>query len=135
MVERRFLRDLGALEAIMAFVRDFLSQRGASRDATLDVELIAEELFTNVVRHARGGAREIALALDWRAPMLTLRLRDFGVERFDVTRVPAPDLSVPLDSRRPGGLGLHLVRRIADRVEYEYRDGNSSVTVTKRLGD
>jgi|SRR5688572_32986644 len=134
MVERRFARDVNALEAVMAFVREFLSQRGAARDATLDVELIVEELFTNVVRHARGGAPEVALALHWKPPTLTLRLRDFGVEPFDVTRVPAPDLAAPLLARRPGGLGIHLVRRIADRIEYAYQNGNT-VTVTKRLDD
>jgi anti-sigma regulatory factor (Ser/Thr protein kinase) len=118
----------------MAFVREFLARHGAARDATLDVELIVEELFTNVVRHARVGTPEVALALDWRAPTLVLRLRDFEVEPFDVTRVPPPDLALPLAARRRGGLGLHLVRRIADRVEYAYRGGNT-VTVTKRLDD
>jgi serine/threonine-protein kinase RsbW len=133
MVERRFARDKSVLVAVTDFVREFLSQRGVSRDATLDVELIAEELFTNVVRHAPGGAAEITLALEWKDSTLTLRLRDFGVAPFDVTRAPAPDLDAPLQARRPGGLGLHLIRSIADRFEYAHQDGDSIVTVTKRL--
>ena len=78
-------------------------------------------------------SRDIAIALEWKAPTLTIRLRDFDVEPFDPTQAPAVDITRPISERRAGGLGLHLIRQIADRIEYAYQDRNSTITVTKRL--
>jgi len=60
-------------------------------------------------------------------------IQDENVEEFDITRVPEPDPATPLEERRAGGMGILLVRRLAERLSYEYRDGNSTVTVVKRL--
>jgi len=52
------------------------------------------------------------------------------VAPFDVTRSPDPRVERPFAERRPGGLGLHLVRRLSESVRYEHADGNSTVIVT-----
>ena len=44
-------------------------------------------------------------------------------DRFDVTRAPQVDVTLPADQRQPGGLGLHLVGRLADSVQYGYSEG------------
>ena len=63
--------------------------------------------------------------------MLAIRLRDFDVERFDPTQTPPVDTSRPIAERRAGGLGIHLVRQIADRIHYDYQGRDSTITVTK----
>lgn len=133
MVERRFPRTMSSLEAIYAFVREFLSSRGIGEDAAFDLDLIAEELFTNMVKYGRGGSPEVAIALGWEAPTLTMRLTDLGAERFDPTEAPPVDTARPMAERRAGGLGLHLVLRIADRLDYAHDENGSVITVTKRL--
>jgi anti-sigma regulatory factor (Ser/Thr protein kinase) len=47
-------------------------------------------------------------------------LTDHDVAHFDVTQAPAVDTSRPLQEREPGGLGLHLTRRLVDRLQYSY---------------
>jgi anti-sigma regulatory factor (Ser/Thr protein kinase) len=133
MVERRFPRTAASLEAIYAFVREFLSSQGLPEEVAFDVDLIVEELFTNMVKYGVGGRPEITLGLAWKAPALTVRLEDEGAPRFDPGNAPPVDVSRPLEERRAGGLGLHLVRRMADRLEYAYEDGRSRITVTKRV--
>ena len=133
MSERRFHRDFASLDAIYAFVREFLVSQGIGERHAHSLDLIAEELFTNLVKHNRDGTEDIAIGLAWKAPDLTLTLRDFGVEGWDVTRAAPVNTQAPIEHRRAGGLGLHLVRRIADRIDYTHEDGNSTITVTKRL--
>jgi anti-sigma regulatory factor (Ser/Thr protein kinase) len=132
MIERRFARDFGSLEAIYAFVREFVRERGILEDHAWNLDLMAEELFTNMVRYGPG-PEPVAISLDWERPTLTLRLRESGASSFDPTRVPDVDLTQPIEERRAGGLGIHLVRQIADRLEYARTGSQSTITVTKRL--
>jgi serine/threonine-protein kinase RsbW len=133
MVARTFPRNLGALEAIYAFHREFVGACGIDPEVAYDLDVIAEELFTNMVKYGRGGRREIEIELEWAAPTLAIRLRDFDVERFDPTAAPPVDTSRPIGERRAGGLGIHLVRQIADRIDYDYQGRDSTITVTKKV--
>jgi serine/threonine-protein kinase RsbW len=133
MLERRFPRAVGSLDAIFSFVHDFLAARGLDPELAFDLDLIAEELFTNQVKWGRADGPDILLGLDADAERVTLVVRDFDAERFDPTSAAPLDVGAPLEERRPGGLGIHLVRRIAEEVRYSYEDRVSTITVTKRL--
>jgi anti-sigma regulatory factor (Ser/Thr protein kinase) len=133
MVERRFRRSAASLEAIYAFVREFLASRGIQGEVAFDIDLIVEELFTNMVKYGVGGQPEITIGIGWRAPELTLRLEDQGAPRFDPREAPSVDVNRPIEERRAGGLGLHLVRRMVDRLDYSYENGCSRITVTKKV--
>jgi anti-sigma regulatory factor (Ser/Thr protein kinase) len=86
------------------------------------------------VKYNGGNPNDIELALEHRGNRLVARLTDFDVEPFDITQAPAVDVSLPAERREPGGLGLHLVRRLADDVDYDYTNRRSRITVTKNLG-
>lgn len=133
MSERRFRRDFASLDAIFAYVHEFLAAHGIGEQHAHPLDLIAEELFTNLVRHNRDGTEDIAIGLGWERPVVTLTIRDFEVEGWDVTQAAPVDTMLPLEQRRAGGLGLHLVRQFADRMDYAYHDRTSTITVTKRL--
>jgi serine/threonine-protein kinase RsbW len=49
-----------------------------------------------------------------------MALTDYDVEQFDVTLAPDVDIGKPIEQREPGGLGLHLIRRMVDSIEYRY---------------
>jgi anti-sigma regulatory factor (Ser/Thr protein kinase) len=98
------------------------------------VEFIAEELFTNMVKYNAAGGGGIAVELERRGNVLECRLADPDSERFDVTAVPDVDITAPAAERRPGGLGIHLGRRLADALEYDYAGRTSRVTFRKSIG-
>lgn len=133
MEERRFPRSVSSLGSIFSFVDEFLAAHGIDREHGFDVNLVIEELFTNMVKYSREGRPEVHIGLGAEPDRITIRLRDFDVEAFDVTQVPPVDVDAPLSARRPGGLGIHLVRCIADDIRYDYRDRTSTIVVTKRL--
>ena len=128
MAERRFPRHLGSLEPMAKFVAEYVDSRGLDREHSFTVDLLVEEVFTNMLKHGKGGGSEVSLRLGGEREEVVLTLRDFDVESFDPT-------SGPLRSTDgyDGGLGLRLVRGISDSMRYEYVDGSSVITLTKRF--
>jgi anti-sigma regulatory factor (Ser/Thr protein kinase) len=124
---------VGALGQIHEWTGSFLEGQGFQPGAAFDVDLLIEELFTNMVKYNRGGTEDIEIGLAAEDQVITVSVRDFDVESFDVTQAPEVDPDMPMEERRRGGLGLHFVRQLADTIRYDYTDRNSTVTVTKRL--
>ena len=133
MVERRFKRDIRSLDAIFDFVAEFLAANGIPPSNSFYADLVIEELFTNMVKYSKDGTQDIAVRLDREAQRLIISLKDFDVEAFDVTRSREVDVNRPMSERQAGGLGIHFVKQVADSVHYEYKDRNSTITVTTRL--
>jgi serine/threonine-protein kinase RsbW len=133
MERRRFPREVRSLAGIHQFVMAFLAQRGIAESWAFDVDLVIEELFTNMIKYNRDGRHDIEVGLAATGSTLTIELKDFDVDSFDLTTAAPVDTEKRLREGRRGGLGLHLVRRIADEVRYEYKDRSPTVTVMKRL--
>jgi anti-sigma regulatory factor (Ser/Thr protein kinase) len=60
-------------------------------------------------------------------------LTDFDVDEFDVTKAPDVDINRPLSERTPGGLGIHLVRRVTESLSYRYENRTSTIEMVIRL--
>jgi len=129
---RAFPRRVDALEEIFRFVSEFTAAHGLPESRGLDIQFVVEELFTNMLKYDRDGEEKVAIQLRLGGDRIEVALTDPGVEPFDVTRVPEPDLERPLEERGFGGLGLHLVRKLSESFEYRYAGGNSTVIVTIR---
>jgi anti-sigma regulatory factor (Ser/Thr protein kinase) len=133
MIVRGFPRAVGSLPALVGFVRDYFASQALNGDQAADVDLVIEELFTNMVRHARGGHAEIEVGLDWVDGLLTVIIRDHDVEPWNPDSAPPPDLRRPAHERRPGGLGIHLVRQLTESLAFDHVSGTTTVTVTMRI--
>jgi serine/threonine-protein kinase RsbW len=94
---------------------------------------VVEEIFTNMVKYNRGSAHRIRIAVSRADDSVVVRLTDFDVDPFDPASAPEVDVDLPLEARRPGGLGLHLVKSLADKLTYEYEDRVMRVSVVKRI--
>ncbi|MFO0581704.1 MAG: SpoIIE family protein phosphatase [Anaeromyxobacter sp.] len=117
----RLARELAALEGAFAFLGEAFRRQGIDPSLRAPVDFVFEELFTNMVKYG-GGAEEVVLEV---APIprgVEVTLLDRGVDRFDPTAAPDADVTLPAEARRPGGLGLHLIRRMVDGMTYAYRE-------------
>ncbi len=133
-VQSYFKRSYDSLAAITDFINGFLAARSLDDELSGPVNFIVEELFTNMVKYNPGNSRDIAISLGHTPDRLTVQLMDFDVDPFDVTKAPLVDVDKPLQERQIGGLGLHLVRKMADTLSYDYSDRRSTITFTRALG-
>ncbi len=130
---RRFPRDISMLPEIFHFAHDFAEKEGVEAGPTHALDLVLEELFTNFVRHNRDGRHDIEVGLERGNGAVQLTLRDFDVAPFDPTKVPSPDLTLPLEAQSRGGRGIHLVRKLSRDFHYGHRDGVSAIMVSLSL--
>ena len=131
--EQSFERSYASLDAIFTFLREFLAQERIDMGLFPVMGMAVEEIFTNMVKYTPGKTGPVSIRLGHASGELAISLTDIDADRYDITQLPEVDVTRPLEERRPGGLGIHLVRKMMDRVEYEYVDRRSTITVYKQL--
>jgi serine/threonine-protein kinase RsbW len=128
--------DVNRLAEVRAFVREAVTELGGSKRAADDLVQAVDEATCNVMVHGYGGAPgEIEIDAALRDGRIEIRLAD-RASAFDPTAAPAPDLSRPPVSRRPGGMGvgIHLLRTMTDEVRHHVRpDGGNELTLVRSI--
>ena len=126
--------DLKEIERLNRIVRQFGDLHEVPSRALYAVNLALDEIVTNIVLHGfkDGSGEEFEVRLAVEAGRFAGEVEDGG-QAFNPLDAPTPDLTAPLEERALGGLGIHLVRNLMDKVDYR-RDGAKNVlTILKRI--
>ena len=124
------------ITAITAFIDEELEKAGCSMKAQMQLDIAADEVFANVSMYAYApetGEVTVGLEVDEETKTATMQFRDRGIP-CDPTKAEEPDVTLPAEKRRIGGLGIFMVKKSMDSVNYEYRDGQNILTITKKIG-
>ena len=98
----------------------------------MELNLILEELVSNIVEHGNSEREsEIDIKLTKKNMVITLVVTDDG-PAFDPTITPSVDIALPLEKRKCGGLGIHLIRKFSDNCAYK-RVKNKNVLTLKKI--
>ena len=126
--------EASELLRLAALVERFGEDHQVSGDDVMKINLVLDEIVANVIRHGKAGDHEtqVSLALDGR--LLKIDVDDAGVA-FNPLEAPPPIFDVPLEERRPGGLGIHIVKTLAESVTYTRNNDRNHLTVKMRLED
>ena len=126
--------DDASLCAALETLDEFLEQRRVHGEAAFTLRLAAEEIVTNVIKYAYADSarHEIEIDLCLSPDRAVLRVTDDG-RPFDPLRAPPPDLSLPLEEKPPGGVGIHLLRTLTERLEYARAGGRNVLSATVRI--
>lgn len=129
-----FPREVRSLEGVFGLVDGFLAESGLGESRRFLLEFVLEELFTNMVKYNPGGAGRIGVELEVLAPELRIQLSDPDCPSFDIrVDAPAVDAAAPIGARTPGGLGIHLVKELVDRIEYDHDHRTGTIRLYKKL--
>ena len=126
--------DLARVADARAAVRAIAEAYDAPVDCEDDLVQAVDEAVTNIIIHGyRGSPGDIDIHVGRVGKALVVTIED-RAPTFDPRVAPPPDLTIPPDLRKPGGMGIHLMRAAADRIDHRPRAGGGNIlTITRRL--
>ena len=115
-------------------LESFARQHAIPERNLQEVQLALEEHLTNIVRYAYDDEREhhITVVVRLAALELQIQIEDDGCP-FNPLEHPAPDLTLPIDQRPVGGLGIHMMKKSLDEVEYRRDNDRNVLRMVKRI--
>jgi len=129
-----FISDRAELEKLEGFTAGFAAKVGLSDKDLFALQIVVEELVTNVIDYGGvpAGEHAVHVELSAEAGQLLIRLADRGKEYNPLLRED-PDVTLPAEQRPIGGLGVHFCKKLTDAQEYERRDGCNVLTLRKKI--
>lgn len=118
-----------------AFVSEELDKIGCPMKARAQIDIAIDELFGNIAHYAYPcGTGDAVVQFEFDAPSRTaaVTFMDSGVP-YDPLKKEDPDVTLPAEQRKIGGLGIFLVKKTMDEMRYERRDGRNVLTIKKRI--
>ncbi len=118
------------------FVNDSLEALGCPMKVCMQIDIAIDEIMSNIVRYAYGeniGKAEIKVEVTEQPQSVVITFIDSGVP-YDPLKAADPDITLSAEERQIGGLGVYMVKKSMDEVEYKYKDGQNILMITKSFG-
>jgi len=117
MFRKTLLKNLDELIRLEPEVDAFLARHNTPAPAAFRARLALEEIIRNLIDHSPATQR-IEVRLGVETDRLVLEIEDDG-DYFDLRSAPEFHKSQPLEERRPGGMGIQLVRSLVQEIDYQ----------------
>ncbi len=124
------------IEVVTNFINEELEKLDCPVKAQTQIAIAIDELFGNIARYAYSpeiGKATVRFSIEEDPLAVTITFIDNGVP-FDPLQRAEPDTHAALQDRPIGGLGIFLVKKTMNMVEYSYENGQNILTIKKQLG-
>ena len=122
--------SIDEMPRVSNFVISQAKRSGMDEERTSDLRMAVEEAVANIVNYS--GASDIILGATEQDGKLCMVLSDDG-SSFDPTAMPPPDLTLPGEKRKIGGLGIHYMRQMSDSLAYRREADRNILTIIKNI--
>ena len=123
------------MEKVIEFIDGMLEEYGCGVKEQMAIDVAVDELFSNIAHYAYNPETGYAtVRVDVKNDPLAVEITfiDNGVP-YDPLAKADPDTTLSLEERQIGGLGIFIVKKTMDAVNYEYKDGKNILTIKKNI--
>ena len=126
--------DLQEVPQVAERIETFCSNLNVSKKTTYRFNVALEEALTNIISYgfSVGGRHQIDIGVEFHDGELIATVSDDG-KPFDPLSQTPPDIHAKIEDRRVGGLGIHLLRTLMEKVEYRRDGGTNRLTFRTRV--
>ena len=125
------IRDLSRMPDVVAQLAE---EQGLSDDVVFGLNVALDEMLSNIIKYGYtdDAIHEIRIRLSVADAVLTAEIEDDG-QAFDPCAAAPVDVDAPLEERKVGGLGIHIVRKLMTEVGYERINGRNRLVMKMLL--
>ena len=123
------------ITAVTDFVNGLLEGYHCPMKAQMQIDIAIDELFGNIAHYAydpKTGPATVQVEVQEDPMAVIITFIDHG-KPYDPLSGKDPDLTIPLEERKEGGLGVFLVKKVMDDVRYEYKEGRNILRIKKHI--
>ena len=135
MKELTVAAEIKNLSTVTAFVDAELERAGCPKKKQFQIDVVIDEIFSNICLHAyahESGSATVQFEILEDENTASITFVDSG-KPFNPLTTEDPDVSLALSDRRIGGLGIFMVKKTMDSVQYEFLHGQNRLNIRKKL--
>lgn len=121
--------------SVTGFVDDFLDGQECSRKAKMQINIAIDEIFSNISYYAyQNETGQVTMKVDMQEnpKAVCITFIDCGIP-YNPLEKEDPDITLSIEEREIGGLGIYMVKKNMDEMEYEYSEGKNILVLKKYL--
>ena len=121
------------LDSVLDFVNEQLEKPDCPMKTQVQLDIAVEEIFVNIASYAYpnvDGKACILLEITEDPISVSITFMDNGVP-YNPLDKEDPDVTLSAEERKIGGLGIYMVKKSVDEINYEYKDGHNVLTIKR----
>lgn len=132
--EIKISNNLDEISILATFIEELGEELSLSAETTMNINLALEEAVANIIMYAYPSQEQhnILLRVTSTKKQLIFLLTDKGAS-FDPTQVEEVDITLPIEERPVGGLGIFLIRSIMNEISYQRIDNENQLIMKKDI--
>ena len=127
---KTFFLSKESFDAVLEYIQKECVLCGCDDAAVSEIIIAVSEILANIDSYAYQNGGEVEILTKCRDKRMSITFKDNG-KPFNPLLVQEPDVSMPLKRRRPGGLGIFIVRKLMTETSYVYTNGQNVLTIQK----
>lgn len=125
------------IPVVTDFVDENLEKVGCPMKAQMQINIAIDELFSNIAQYAygkppSGGKATVRVEVTGKPMAVIITFIDNGIP-YDPLAKEDPDITLSAEDREIGGLGIFMVKKTMDEINYEYKNGQNILTIKKNI--
>jgi len=131
-LSKTFPATIEAITDIKDYILENISGLNVNKNKQTKIILAVEELVVNIINYANMKKPEIVIEVNKDSYKLIVKIIDYG-EPFNPLEVEDPDITLGIEERKIGGLGIFLVKKVVDEIYYKREDDKNCVILIFNL--
>jgi len=126
--------DLSEINRLANIVLKFGKHNNLDEEIVGDLRLVLDEIVTNIISYGyeNNTDQQICICICYKDDEISVEVKDEG-KPFNPIEAPGPDIEKPFEERETGGLGIYIVRKLMDELEYRSIEGKNILIMKKHL--
>ena len=125
--------EIARMDDVLDFINAELEAHDVPMKTIMQLDIAIEEIFVNIAHYAYNpeiGQASITVEVDDASRSITIRFMDRG-KPYDPLSREDPDVTLDVEERQIGGLGIYMVKKSMDEVSYAHEGGQNILTIRK----